>query len=388
MQSAKKRICVITGTRAEYGLLQPTLREIKNSDLLELQLIVTGMHLCTEYGRTIDQIKSDGFIISHEIDILLASDTPVAITKSVGLGTIGFADALKQLSPDLLLIVGDRYELLSAAIASMILRIPIAHCHGGEVTEGAIDESIRHAITKMSSIHFVASDTYHKRVLQLGEAPGSVHNVGGLGLDSINSDILLTRPALETTLGFCLRRKNILITYHPATTESESSSSIFQHILEALPSNDEYGFIFTMPNSDADSRIIKDLIKNYCSYKENAISFDSLGQQRYLSAIYHVDLVLGNSSSGLLEAPSLLTPTINIGSRQSGRLKADSVFDVQPIVDHIRDKINYVFSESYQQNIPSFINPYGQPGASKRIVNILENISLSDYTFKSFYDYP
>lgn len=386
MTTARRKICVVTGTRAEYGLLRWVIQGIMDSESLELQLIVTGMHLSPEFGLTVKDIESDGFRIDRKVEMLLSSDTPVGITKSMGLGMIGFADALNQLQPDLLLVLGDRYEIFVAAASAMIARIPIAHLHGGELTEGAIDESIRHGVTKMAHLHFVAAEEYRQRVIQLGEQPENIFTVGGLGIDNIHRLSLLSRQKLEEELNFTFRQRNLLVTFHPATLEHATSSDQMKELLTALDKLDNTGIIFTMPNADTDGRILFQQINEFCQLHPSASSYTSLGQLRYLSCIKHVDGVVGNSSSGLLEAPSFRKGTVNIGERQRGRLRAASVIDCSPHATSISDAINRLFSLSFSKILNDVKNPYGNGGASTAIVKFIESASFDNLLKKHFYD--
>lgn len=381
-----KKICVVTGTRAEYGLLQNVMSRINNSSALELQLIVTGMHLSPEFGLTFKEIEKDGFDINKKIDILLSSDSPSGVTKSIGVGILGFADALKSLKPDLMLVLGDRYEIFAASTAAMISRIPIAHLHGGELTEGLIDESIRHSITKMSHLHFVATEKYRKRVIQLGEEPDRVFNVGALGVDNIKNIELLNKEDFEKSLNIKLMDKNLLVTFHPVTLEDNTSEHQTKELLYALNELDDTSLIFTMPNSDTDGRIIFKLIENFVSTHKNAHVYTSLGKLRYLSAIAHVDAVIGNSSSGLIEVPSFKKATINIGDRQRGRIKGKSVIDCSPNKNSIKQAIEYSYSNEFKEIILNSENPYEKGGASRSIVEIIEKSSLKDLIKKKFFD--
>ncbi len=381
-----RKVCVVTGSRAEYGLLRWVMDGIKKSNSLDLNLIVTGMHLAKEYGLTINDIKKDGFYIDKTVESLLISDTPVGITKSIGLGLIGFAEALFELKPELLLVLGDRYEILAAVNAALLARIPVAHLHGGESTEGAIDEAIRHSITKMSHIHFVASDVYKKRVIQLGEHPNTVFNVGGLGIDNLLRLDLLDKNDLENSINFKFKERNLLITFHPVTLENNTSEKQMLELIEALSAFKNTGLIFTMPNADTDGKKISELIRNFSENNKNAIVFNSLGQLRYLSCVKYVDAVLGNSSSGILEVPTLKKPTINIGDRQKGRLKAKSIIDCLPSKDSILNAIKKAFSEEFKLELQSSVNPYGKGGASDKVVKILENYEFKNVVKKTFYD--
>jgi GDP/UDP-N,N'-diacetylbacillosamine 2-epimerase (hydrolysing) len=381
-----RKICVVTGTRAEYGLLRWLMQEIKESEFLELQLIVTGMHLSPEFGLTVKDIQADGFSIDRKLEMLLSSDTPCGITKSMGLGMIGFADALNQLQPDLLLVLGDRYEIFVAAASAMIARIPIAHLHGGESTEGLIDESIRHSITKMAHFHFVAAEDYRKRVIQLGEQPENVFHVGGMGIDNILRLQLLNRSQLQEELDFKLENRNLLITFHPVTLEKSTSKDQMKELLTALDKLDDVGLIFTMPNADTDGRILFQQINEFCETHPKARSYTSLGQLRYLSCIKHVDGVIGNSSSGLAEVPSFKKGTVNIGDRQRGRLSAASVINCSANSLAITNAINQLFSPSFLAMLPTVKNPYGDGGASQAIVKILEKRSFQNLLKKTFFD--
>ncbi len=381
-----KKICVVTGTRAEYGLLRWVMEGIRDSQELELQLIVTGMHLSPEFGLTVNAIEADGFHEYRKIEMLLSSDTAVGVTKSMGLGMIGFADALSELKPDLMLVLGDRYEMLSAIAAATIARIPVAHLHGGETTEGAFDEAIRHCITKMSHLHFVAAEDYRRRVIQMGEDPKRVFNVGGLGIDSILRLRLLSREALEEALAFKFRSRNLLITFHPATLEKDTSAKQMDELLAALAELDDVGLIFTMPNADTEGRILFQKIEEFCQLNPNAQAYTSLGQLRYLSSIKFVDGVVGNSSSGLIEVPSFKKGTINIGDRQRGRLRATSVIDCEPERKSIKVAFSRLFSTEFMSHLPTVKNPYGDGGASAAIVQQLEQQSLDNLLKKRFYD--
>jgi GDP/UDP-N,N'-diacetylbacillosamine 2-epimerase (hydrolysing) len=381
-----KKICVVTGTRAEYGLLRWVMEGIRESHALELQLVVTGMHLSPEFGMTVNAIEADGFKIDRKVEMLLSSDTPVGVAKSMGLGMIGFADALADLQPDLMLVLGDRYEIFAAASAAMVARTPIAHLHGGETTEGAFDEAIRHSITKMSHLHFVAAEEYRRRVIQLGEHPDRVFNVGGLGTDNILRLKLLTREELEAELDFKLLSRNLLITFHPVTLEHNTSAGQMRELLAALAELDDTGLIFTMPNADTEGRVLFQQIKDFCLQHPNARAYTSLGQLRYLSCIQHVDGVVGNSSSGLAEVPSFKKGTINIGDRQRGRLKAASVIDCEPDRAAIINALEQLFSEEFNAKIQQVVNPYGNGGASHAIIRILEPMLTDDLLKKGFYD--
>ncbi len=381
-----KKICVVTGSRAEYGLMRWLIEGINQSSVLDLQLVVTGMHLSPEFGSTVNLIEEDGFSIDRKVEMLLSSDTSIGITKSMGLAVIGFADVFAELKPNLLLILGDRYEIYSAAISAMIARIPIAHLHGGETTEGSFDEMMRHSITKMSHLHFVASEEYKKRVIQLGEQVDKVFNVGGLGIDNILRLKLLEKEELERTLGYKFQKRNLLVTFHPVTLDNNSSILQMRELLSALEKVEDTGIIFTFPNSDTEGRALIREIEIFCLKNTNAKAFKSLGQQLYLSCIKHVDGVVGNSSSGLIEVASMKKGTINIGDRQRGRLRAASVIDCEPNIIDIQLAIQRLFSFEFQQSLNTIINPYGSGGASEKILRILESVTFDGLIKKSFYD--
>ncbi|WP_313956317.1 UDP-N-acetylglucosamine 2-epimerase [Aliarcobacter cryaerophilus] len=381
-----KKICVVTGTRAEYGLLYWLLKEIEADKELELQVIVTGMHLSPEFGLTYKEIEKE-FKINKKIEMLLSSDTSVGISKSMGLAQISFAESYYELKPDIVIVLGDRYEIFSATSAAMIARIPIAHIHGGEKTEGAFDESIRHSITKMSHLHFTATQEYKNRVIQLGEHPSRVFNVGGMGIENIKRLKLLSKDEFEKSIEFKLNIKNILVTFHPVTLENSTAKEQFQQLLGAIDESEETNIIFTKANSDTDGRVINKMIDEYVTKNSNkSIVFTSLGQLRYLSALQYVDAVVGNSSSGLAEAPSFKIGTINIGDRQKGRIKASSVIDCEPNKDSILKSFEKLYSKEFQETLKTTINPYGNGCVSKKIVEILKNVDLKNILKKSFYD--
>ena len=381
-----KKICVVTGTRAEYGLLYWLLKEIEADKELQLQVIVTGMHLSPEFGLTYKEIEKE-FKINKKIEMLLSSDTSVGISKSMGLAQISFAESYDELKPDIVIVLGDRYEIFSATSAAMIAKIPIAHLHGGEATEGLIDEPIRHSITKMSHLHFTATEEYKNRVIQLGEHPSRVFNVGGMGIENIKRLKLLSKDEFEKSIEFKLNSKNILVTFHPVTLENSTAKEQFQQLLDAIDELEDTNIIFTKANSDTDGRVINQMIDEYVTKNSHkSIVFTSLGQLRYLSALQYVDAVVGNSSSGLAEAPSFKIGTINIGDRQKGRIKASSVIDCEPNKDSILKSFEKLYSKEFQETLKTTINPYGDGYASKKIVEILKNVDLKNILKKSFYD--
>ncbi|MEM5557215.1 UDP-N-acetylglucosamine 2-epimerase [Aliarcobacter cryaerophilus] len=381
-----KKICVVTGTRAEYGLLYWLLKEIEADKELQLQVIVTGMHLSPEFGLTYKEIEKE-FKINKKIEMLLSSDTSIGISKSMGLAQISFAESYDELKPDIVIVLGDRYEIFSATSAAMIARIPIAHLHGGEITEGAFDESIRHSITKMSHLHFTATNEYKNRVIQLGENPSRVFNVGGMGIENIKRLKLLSKDEFEKSIEFKLNIKNILVTFHPVTLENSTAQEQFKELLGAIDELEDTNIIFTKANSDTDGRVINQMIDEYVAKNSNkSIVFTSLGQLRYLSALQYVDAVVGNSSSGLAEAPSFRIGTINIGDRQKGRIKASSVIDCEPNKDSILNSFEKLYSKEFQETLKTITNPYGDGCASKKIVEILKSVDLKNILKKSFYD--
>jgi GDP/UDP-N,N'-diacetylbacillosamine 2-epimerase (hydrolysing) len=381
-----KKICVITGSRAEYGLLKRLMSGLSSSPKVEMTLVVTGAHLSPEFGMTYKEIEQDGFAIDYKVEMITSSDTPVGIAKSMGLGLIGIADALDKLRPDLLVLLGDRFEMLAAATVALLARVPIAHLHGGEKTEGAIDEAIRHSITKMSQLHFVAAEEYRHRVVQLGESPDRVFVVGGLGVDAISNVNLLSRSELEKNLDFKFGRKNLLVTYHPVTLERDTAAAQMTELLEALATLEDTHLIFTLPNADTDGRVIIKMIETFVSGRKNACAFQSLGQRRYFSCLAQVDAVVGNSSSGLGEMPTFGKGTINIGDRQKGRLQAKSVINCEPLRSEIIRSIDYLYSDDFKCQLESSENPYGQGGASEKILELLETLPLTGLIKKQFYD--
>ncbi len=382
----KRKICVVTGTRAEYGLLFWLMKEIEADCELELQIIATGMHLSPEFGLTYKEIEKD-FKIDKKIEMLISSDTSIGISKSMGLAQISFAEAYEELKPDIVVVLGDRYEIFSAVSAAMISRIPIAHLHGGETTEGAFDESIRHSITKMSHLHFTATEEYKNRVVQLGEHPNRVFNVGGMGIENIKRLKLLTKDEFEKSIDFKLNKKNILVTFHPVTLENSTAKEQFQELLDAIDELEDTNIIFTKANSDTDGRVINQMIDEYVAKNAHkSVGFTSLGQLRYLSALQFVDAMVGNSSSGLTEAPSFKIGTINIGDRQKGRIKSDSVIDCLPNKSSIHQAFVKLYSKEFQKVLQTCENPYGNGCASQKIIEEIKKVELSDILKKSFYD--
>lgn len=383
--AAPRKICVVTGSRAEYGQLYWLMKEIEADAELQLQIIATGMHLSPEFGLTYRQIEADGFTIDAKVEMLLSADTTVGIAKSMGLGVIGFADALDRIKPDILIVLGDRFEILAAAQAAMVSRIPIAHIHGGETTEGAFDEGIRHAITKMAEWHFVAAEPYRKRVVQLGEAPDRVFNFGAPGLDHLQHLNRMDRIALEKSLAILLNSPTFLITYHPATLGQQEPVTAMNELLAALNEFSDATVIFTYPNADTGGRALIERIDQWvATNKHRAKVFVSLGQHRYLSLMREADVIIGNSSSGLTEAPALKKATVNIGDRQKGRLKAASIIDASEERNLIVAAINKALSEEFRAGLPSTKSLYGSGDVSRRIKDTLKTAVFQ--TQKAFFD--
>ncbi|MGH1429899.1 MAG: UDP-N-acetylglucosamine 2-epimerase [Neptuniibacter sp.] len=380
-----KKVAVFTGTRAEYGLLYWLLNDIKNDPDLKLQLIVSGMHLSPEFGCTYKQIEVDGFFIDEKIEILLSSDTPIGAVKSIGLGVLGFADGLDRLKPDALVILGDRFEALAIAQTAMVMRIPIIHLHGGEITEGAYDDAIRHAITKLSYLHATSTEEHRSRVIQLGEAPNRVQNVGAIGLDHLKRSTFLSIAELSDSLGFCIDSPFFVVTYHPVTLGDEPPIESFQFLLEALDEFQEYQVLLTYPNADDGGRQIIPLIDDYAARNsERVYTTPSLGQTRYLSAVKHSVAVIGNSSSGIIEVPSFNVPTVNIGARQKGRLAARSVLNVSANKESMVNGIHEAINRSYKKPGEKIPNPYGQGDSSQKVIRMIKNLDFDPV--KSFFD--
>jgi GDP/UDP-N,N'-diacetylbacillosamine 2-epimerase (hydrolysing) len=378
----------LTGTRAEYALLRPLLISLAARPSVQTQLIVTGMHLSPEFGCTVSEIEQDGFRIDRRVEMLLSSDTPAGIAKSTGVGLLGFADALADLQPDILVVLGDRFEILAAATAALFARIPIAHLHGGEITEGAVDDAIRHAVTKLSHLHFVAAEPYRTRVLQLGEDPQRVFLVGGMGVDSIKHTKLLSRGELESQLGLKLQGEVMLVTFHPVTLEHATARVQVEELLTALATLPDATLIFTAPNADTDGRVIFSLLSDFARTHPRAHVFTSLGRVRYLSLLSQATAVVGNSSSGLAEAPTFRVPTINIGDRQKGRLRAASVIDCAPRREDILAAFAAMRTQEFVASLATVENPYGKGGAAEAIAKVLASTPLDSLVKKSFRDIP
>lgn len=384
----KRKICVVSGTRAEFGLLRWLMQDIAACDDLELQVVATGMHLSPEFGLTVQEVEEAGFTVHARVEMLLSADTATGVTKSMGLGLIGMADALERLRPNLVLVLGDRFEIWAAATAALIAGVPIAHLHGGETTEGAFDEAIRHSITKMSHLHFVGAEVYRRRVVQLGEQPDRVFMVGGLGVDAIKRVPLLDRATLEASLDFSLGQRNLMVTFHPVTLEASSSKQQMSELLSALAALEDTRLIFTLPNADTGGRELSTMVQAFVASHPNSRAYASLGQQRYLSCMQFVDGIVGNSSSGLAEAPSFGIGTVNIGDRQKGRLSATSVIDCEPDRPSIAKALNQLYDPTFRSALSFTVNPYGDGGASAKIIEVLRGYPLDQLLKKSFFDLP
>lgn len=382
-----RKICVVTGSRAEYGLLKGLMSAIQEDDAFLLQVVVTNMHLSPEFGLTYKEIERDGFRIDKKVQMLLSGDTANATAKSVGLATIGFADAYEDLQPDLIVVLGDRFEILAAVSAALFFKIPVAHLHGGEITEGAYDDCIRHAITKMSHLHFTSTEAYRQRVIQLGEQPDRVFNVGAIGVENIRRIQLLSKHDLEESLHFLLGKKSLLVTFHPATLEDYPAVQQCQNLLNALDRFPEYKVVFTLPNSDTGGREIIDKINCYVEqHDKRCVVIPSLGQLRYLSVVKYVDAVVGNSSSGIIEVPSCGVPTLNIGSRQKGRIAAPSVVHCGTDEVAIIDGLRRVLSAEHKIIAKQCVNPYAKERTIESIVDILKGYPLDNLIPKHFFD--
>ncbi len=384
----KKVISILTATRAEFGLLKPLIAKLNNIDEFDIRIVVTGAHLSPEFGLTYYEIEHAGFRIDKKIEILLSADTPSSISKAMGLAMISFADYFEDLNPDMLIVLGDRYESLAVVTAAMNHRIPVVHLYGGETTEGAVDEGIRHAISKLSYLHFTSNDEYRNRVIQLGEEPSRVFNVGALGIENILSEKLLCRDTLSKSLGVPLDKHYAVVTFHPVTLEDNSANSQIIELLEALQERSDINFIVTKANADADGRIINSLIDEFDRKCDNIFAFTSLGMIRYLSSLKYCQMVIGNSSSGLVEAPSFKVPTINIGDRQKGRLQATSVINCEPVKADILDAISKASTGKFKYEALATVNPYGDGSTTDKIIDEIKKFLFEGKIDlkKKFYD--
>ena len=381
------RICIFTGTRAEFGLLKPLMDLIQTDPDLKLQIIASGSHLSHEFGETYKEIESEGFLIDEKVEMLMSSDTPVGVCKSMGLGFIGYSEALSRLNPDLLVVLGDRFEAFSLAASATICRIPIAHIHGGEITQGVYDEAFRHSITKMSHLHFTSTEEYRNRVIQLGEHPDHVFNVGAIGLENIRKLNLLKRKEIEKIMRFPLGEQSILVTFHPITLEENETKNHFQNLLDAIDTIPGLHVIFTKANADTEGRIINQMIDAYVSKtSQKSVSFTSMGQLSYLSAMKHVNAVVGNSSSGIIESPSLKTPTVNIGDRQKGRVQAQNIINCSANKEEIVLAVKKALSPNFRKSMEKIKNPYEKKYTAKNIIKIINKFNLNGILRKKFYD--
>jgi UDP-hydrolysing UDP-N-acetyl-D-glucosamine 2-epimerase len=381
-----KNICVVTATRAEYGLLKPLMDLVKSNEEFKLQTLVTGAHLSPEFGLTYKVIESDGFRIDEKVEMLVSSDSATGIVKSMGLGMISFAESFHRLQPDALIILGDRFEMLSIAAAASVFKIPIVHLHGGEITEGAYDDSFRHAITKLSHIHFASTEKHRNRIIQLGENPNTVFNVGAIGIDNILNLKLLSKKELENQLDFQFQKYNYHVSFHPETLSTKSSSDQFQILLKVIEDDEDSLYVFTKANADTDGRIINNMIDDFVKkFPKKAVAFTSLGSLRYLSLLKQCNAIIGNSSSGIIEAPSLKMFTINIGDRQKGRTQADSVINCEVDFMQIKKAISQT-KENKPNNFNKLNNPYGQGNTALKILKILQEVSWNSLTIKRFYN--
>lgn len=383
-----RRIAIVTGTRAEYGLLKRLIAHVHEARDTELQLIVTAAHLSPEFGTTVREIEKDGFPIAERVEMLLSSDSAVGVTKATGLGMIGFADAFARLRPDLVVVLGDRFEILGAAAAALFAGIPIAHLHGGETTEGAFDEAVRHSVTKMAALHFTAATPYRDRVIQLGEDPARVFNVGGLGIDAIADLEPMPKDDLEEFLGLPFGEESLLVTFHPETAGRRDPASQMEELLAALDTRPDAHIFFTLPNADTGGRQLISMVEEYVAGRDNAVAHASLGQHRYLSALTYVDAAVGNSSSGLIEVPSFGIGTLDIGERQAGRLRAKSVVHCDANRADIAAGLDRVLSPKFRAGLEEVVNPYGNGGASIAIFEVLRTHPLEGLPAKRFHDLP
>lgn len=380
-----RKVAVFTGTRAEYGLLYWLLKDLDTDIECDLQVIVSGSHLSPEFGNTVDVIKKDGFEVQGSVEMLLSSDSSVGVVKGMGVGLIGYADTLARLQPDMIVILGDRFEAFAAAQAAMLMRIPVVHLHGGEITEGAYDDAIRHAITKLSYLHCTSTEDYRRRVIQLGESPERVYNVGAIGLDHLKRSRLMSLNELALSLNFALASPYFLVTYHPVTLANENPEESFNNLKNGLNEFPNHQVIITYPNADDGGRKIIPLIEEYAAENPGRVlAIKSLGQVRYLSAVKYAESVIGNSSSGIIEVPSFCVPTVDIGERQKGRLAAESVIHCETDKNSIVSAIKKAEILKSRSDYSVFNNPYGDGDTSSKVLELVKSVDLS--AIKSFYD--
>jgi GDP/UDP-N,N'-diacetylbacillosamine 2-epimerase (hydrolysing) len=382
-----RKVCIFTSTRAEWGLLRGLAEQIRQSKNLTLQVLVSGSHLSEKFGMTVSEIEADGFLADAKVDILKYDDTPSGICKTMGLAIGAYGETLDRLRPDILVLLGDRYETFCAAVAAQIQRIPVSHIHGGETTEGAVDEAFRHSITKMAHLHFASCKEYCKRIIQLGEDPLRVFNVGALGIENIRKIILMSRNELELSIGFRLDAPFFLVTFHPVTLEEATAGDQFNNLLDALEKFSAHKIIFTKANADTDGHFINTMIDTYvATRRERCLAVSSLGMRRYLSAMKLCDAVVGNSSSGILEAPVFAVPTVNIGDRQKGRLRTKSIIDCEPTQASIHAALNQALNSSFRNDIKGLEHPCEKKETAHSIVQILETTPLNNILKKSFFN--
>jgi len=382
-----RKICVFTATRAEYGLLLPLISALDKAERVKLQLLVSGAHLAPEYGETVRELEADGLHIDERVDMHLGMDTPEGICASMGTGMRGFGEALQRMAPDILVVLGDRYETLAVAAAAQVCGIPLAHISGGETTEGAIDEAFRHSITKMSHLHFTSTEAYRRRVIQLGEAPDRVFHVGALGMENVKSMPLLSRRALEEAVSFAFGDSFLLVTYHPVTLEGPDSTEGCKQLLAALERFPQHRVVFTKANADAGGMAINETIDSFVErHPGDSVAFVSMGRLNYLSAMKHCTAVVGNSSSGIIEAPSLHVPTVNVGDRQKGRVRAVSVIDCEPAEEAIVGALTKALSQEFRSSLEGLSNPYEKPDTSRSIADVLRGFPLDGIIKKAFFD--
>lgn len=381
------KICVITATRAEYGLLNPLMQQLQGHEKFKLQVVVTGSHLSPEFGLTYKGIEEDGFKIDKKVEMLLSADTDTAIAKSMGLSIIGFGEAFEELKSDAIVVLGDRYEILAITSVASIFKIPIIHLHGGEITEGAYDDAFRHAITKLSQLHFTSTEQYRNRVIQMGEEPNRVFNVGAIGIDNILNRKLLSKEDLENNLGIKFKKYNYQVTFHPETLADMDAATQFKILLNAIErENEDSLFIFTKANADSNGRIINQMIDEFVhNHPNKAVAYASLGSLKFLSLLKVCNAMIGNSSSGIIEAPSLHTQTINIGDRQKGRIQANSIINTKVEEDAINQAIRDTQLKA-SIDLKKFLNPYGKGNTTGQIVDVLEKINFKNLRTKRFYD--
>lgn len=383
-----KKIVILTATRAEYGLLAPIIKKLRKDPEIDVKLVVTGAHLSPEFGMTVNEIKANGTAIDKEIDILLSSDSQAAVSKSMGIAMISFADYFAECKPDALMVLGDRYETLAVCIAALNAQIPIIHLHGGEATEGAIDEAVRNAITKLSYLHFTSTEVYRNRVIQMGEAPDRVYTSGAMGVENALRTPLMSKEELETSLGCSLGERFAILTFHPVTLENHTAEAQVNELIEVMKKYYNITFLCTKANADMGGHVINKLLNMYVESHDNAYLYDSLGMRRYLSAVSHAEFVIGNSSSGIIEVPSFKIPTINIGDRQKGRIQAASIINCEPIATSINKAIELALSGAFRKSLKTVVNPYGHGNTSDIIASITKDYLLNNKlnVKKKFYD--